>query len=73
MAISAFQKLMNELLQQFIKVNGRHPQTPKEMMDLQNEAVQFFNKTKGVPIEAKPPWHTGWTPKVVPGGKGIGR
>ena len=70
MAISAFQKLMNELLQQFIKVNGRHPQTPKEMMDLQNEAVQFFNKTKGVPPGPKEPPFQGFNPRVIEGGKG---
>ena len=46
MAVSAFQKVMNKLLQQFFKANGRHPQTPKEFMDLQNEAVQYFNRTK---------------------------
>ena len=36
MAVSAFQKLMNKLLQQFFKANVRHPQTPKEYIDLQN-------------------------------------
>jgi hypothetical protein len=71
MAVSAFQKLVNKLFQQFIKLNGREPQTPKEWMDIQNEAVQFFNKTKGVPPgPAKPPFQ-GWKPKVIPGGKGI--
>ena len=46
MAVSAFQKVVNKLFQQFIRQWGREPQTPKEWMDLQNEAVQYFNKTK---------------------------
>ena len=29
MAVSAFQKVVNELFQQFIKQWGREPQTPK--------------------------------------------
>ena len=49
MAVSAFQKVLNRLFKQFALRNGREPQTPKEWMDIQNEAVQFFNKTKGVP------------------------
>ena len=69
MAVSAFQKVLNRLFQQFALRNGRGPQTPKEFMDLQNEAVQFFNRTKGVPQEAKPPWHSGWKPEVIQGGK----
>ena len=71
MAVSAFQKLVNKLFREFALRHGREPMTPKEWMDLQNEAVRHFNKTKGAPTEAKPSWHTGWTPKVVPGGKGI--
>ena len=71
MAVSAFQKVMNKLLQQFVKVNGRPPQTPKEYMDLQNEAVQFFNRTKGVPPGPKKPPFQGWKPEVIQGGKGI--
>ena len=81
MAVSAFQKVMNQLLQQFVKVNGRNPQTPKEYMDLQNKAVQFFNKTKGDPKKLTPqsmineryraanPF-IGFKPKVIEGGKG---
>ena len=69
MAVSAFQKVLNRLFRQFTLLNGREPQTPKEWMDLQNEAVQFFNRTKGVPGGPKKPWHQGWTPKVIPGGK----
>ena len=71
MAVSAFQKVMNKLLQQFVKVNGRGPQTPKEYMDLQNEAVQYFNKTKGAPAQPKKPPFQGWKPEVIQGGKGI--
>ena len=68
MAVSAFQKILNRLFKQFALRNGRGPQTPKEFMDLQNEAVQYFNRTKGAP--AKPPFQ-GWKPEVIQGGKGI--
>jgi len=71
MAVSAFQKVVNKLFQQFIRQWGREPQTPKEWMDLQNEAVQYFNRTKGVPSTPKAPPFQGWKPKVIPGGKGI--
>ena len=72
MAVSAFQKLMNRLFREFTARMGREPQTPKEWMDLQNEAVQFFNRTKGVPPSAQE-YHRfqGWKPKVIKGGKGI--
>ena len=69
MAVSAFQKVLNGLFQQFIRQWGREPQTPKEWMDLQNEAVRYFNKTKGAPTKPKGPPFQGWTPKVIPGGK----
>jgi len=69
MAVSAFQKVLNRLFRQFALRNGREPQTPKEWMDLQNEAVQFFNRTKGVPPGPQKPPFQGWTPKVIPGGK----
>ena len=40
-------------------------------MDIQNEAVRHFNRTKGVPPgPAKPPFQ-GWKPEVIQGGKGI--
>ena len=71
MAVSAFQKVLNRLFQQFTRQWGREPQTPKEWMDLQNEAVQFFNKTKGVPPGPANPPFQGWNPKVIQGGKGI--
>ena len=69
MAISAFQKLVNKLFQQFTLRMGREPQTPKEWMDLQNEAVQYFNKTKGAPSKPKAPPFQGWNPKVIQGCK----
>ena len=71
MAISAFQRLVNKLFREFTLRMGREPQTPKEWMDIQNEAVNIFNKTKGVPPgPAKPPFQ-GWKPEVIQGGKGI--
>ena len=71
MVLSLFAKLKNKYFQEFIRIWGREPQSAKEWMSIQDNAVRELNKTKGVPTEAKPPWHTGWTPKVVPGGKGI--
>jgi hypothetical protein len=84
MAVSAFQKLVNKLFKQFALRHGREPQTPAEWMSIQNEAVQYFNKTKGVPgapteydditkkmwKDRKPPFQ-GFKPKVIQGGKGI--
>ena len=67
--ISKFQKLVNFLYKQFVKEMGREPATPKEIMDIQNEAVQYFNKTKGVPQGAPKPPFQGFTPKVIEGGK----
>ena len=69
MAVSAFQKVLNKLFREFALRNGREPQTAKEWMDLQDEAVQFFNRTKGVPPGPQKPPFQGWTPKVIPGGK----
>ena len=69
MAVSAFQKVLNRLFRQFALRNGREPQTPKEWMDIQNEAVNIFNKTKGVPPGPKKPPFQGFTPKVIEGGK----
>ncbi len=75
MAVSAFQRVLSRLFQQFIRLNGREPQTPKEWVDLQNEAVRLFNKTKGAPDifrpQPKKPPFQGWNPKVIQGGKGI--
>ena len=69
MAVSAFQKLVNKLFKQFTLHHGREPQTPAEWMSIQNEAVQYFNKTKGVPPGSKKPPFKGFTPKVIEGGK----
>ena len=48
--VSKFQKVINFLYKRFVQEMGREPATPKEIMDIQNEAVQYFNKTKGVPL-----------------------
>ena len=73
--VSKFQKVINFLYKRFVQEMGREPATPKEIMDIQNEAVQYFNKTKGVPLTSKKPAFQGFTPKVIEGGKskeGIG-
>ena len=67
--ISLFAKLRNKYFREFIEAWGRVPQTTKEWMTIQDNAVRELNKTKGVPQEAKPDWHTGWTPKVIQGSK----
>ena len=64
MAVSAFQKILNRLFKQFVNLNGREPMTPKEWMNIQNEAVQFFNRTKGVTTPKKEPFQ-GFKPKVI--------
>ena len=69
--LSLFAKLRNKYFQQFIRMWGREPQTPKEWMDIQDLAVRELNKTKGVPPGPQKPPFQGWTPKVIPGGKGI--
>ena len=70
MAVSAFQKILNRLFKQFVNLNGREPMTPKEWMNIQNEAVQFFNRTKGVTTPKKETFQ-GFKPKVIEGGKGL--
>ena len=64
------QKLLKQFLKEFIKINRRHPQTPGEWMEIQNQAVRHLNKTKGVPAGPKKPPFQGFTPKVIEGGKG---
>ena len=59
-----FQQLLKQFLQKFVKNMGRQPQTRKEWMDIQNEAVQYINKTKGVPKKDVPPFQ-GWRPEIV--------
>ena len=73
--VSKFQKVINFLYRRFVQEMGREPATPKEMMDIQNEAVRHFNKTKGVSEGPKKTPFQGFTPKVIEGGKskeGIG-
>ena len=68
MALSLFAKLRNKYFQQFIRMWGREPQSAKEWMSIQDNAVRELNKTKGVPKKDVPPFQ-GWTPKIIPGGK----
>ena len=71
MAVSLFQKILNRMFQQFVHRTGREPMTPSEWMSIQNSAVNYLNKTKGVPPGPQKPPFQGFTPKVIPGGKGI--
>ena len=59
------------MFQQFVHRTGREPMTPSEWMSIQNSAVNYLNKTKGVPPGPKKSPFQGFTPKVIPGGKGI--
>ena len=65
------QKLVQKYLRQFFAAEGRAPATPREWMNIQDDAVRELNKTKGIPGGVKKPWHQGWDPKVIQGGKGI--
>ena len=67
--VSKFQKVVNFLYRRFVQEMGREPATAKEIMDIQNEAVRYFNKTKGAPLTSKKPAFQGFTPKVIEGGK----
>ena len=74
MAISAFQQALNRLFKQFTLRMGREPQTPAEWMNIQNEAVRLFNKTKGDPQSMinqryRDARGIGFNPKVIQGGK----
>ena len=69
-------QLLEYFTKQFIKRVGRKPQTAAEMMSIQDDAVRYLNKTKGVPEGPKKPPFQGFTPKVIEGGKpkeGIGK
>ena len=44
-----FQKLFQKYLKRFFVTEGRGPGTPREWMDIQDDAVRELNKTKGVP------------------------
>ena len=73
--VSKFQKVVNFLYRRFVQEMGREPATTKEIMDIQDEAVRHFNKTKGVPQGAPKPSFQGFKPTVIEGGKskeGIG-
>jgi len=62
--MSLFQKIFQRFLRRFFTDMGRAPGTPKEWMDIQNEAVRHLNKTKGAPSIKKDPFQ-GWDPKIV--------
>ena len=67
--MNLFQQILQKLVKQFTRNMGRGPNTPFEWMEIQNEAVRMLNKTKGVPSGPKKPWHQGWKPKIIEGGK----
>ena len=74
MAVSAFQKLVNKLFKQFVLRHGREPGTPQEWISIQNEAVRFFNRTKGDPQSMinqryRDAMGIGFNPTVIHGGK----
>jgi len=71
MAASFFQKILNRMFKQFVQRTGREPMTPSEWMSIQNSAVNYLNKTKGVPPGPQKPPFQGWKPEVIQGGKGI--
>ena len=64
-----WKELLEYFTKQFIKSVGRKPQTPAEMMSIQNDVVRYLNKTKGVPEGPKKPPFQGFTPEVIQGGK----
>ena len=68
MAVSLFQKILNRMFQQFVNRTGREPMTPSEWMSIQNSAVNYLNKTKGVAPGPKKPPFQGFKPKVILGG-----
>ena len=74
MAVSAFQKLVKKLFKQFVLRHGREPGTPQEWISIQNEAVRFFNRTKGDPQSMinqryRDAMGIGFNPTVIHGGK----
>ena len=62
--MSLLQKLFQKYLRKFFLTEGRAPGTPREWMDIQDDAVREINKTKGVPKKDIPPFQ-GWNPKIV--------
>ena len=70
--LSFYKKVFDFFLKRFQTTKGRQPMNPAEYYGIEREAVNWVNKTKGqrLPGQAKPDWHTGWTPRVIEGGKG---
>ena len=66
---SLLTKLYQKYLREFFVTMGREPITPKEWMDIKNLAVREINAT--TTSKTKKPWHQGWNPTVIQGGKGI--
>ena len=64
-----YKQLLEYFTKEFIKRVGRSPQTPSEVMSIQDDVVRYLNKTKGVPEGPKKPPFQGFTPKVIKGGK----
>ena len=70
MAVSLFQKIFNRMLQQFVHRTGREPMNPSEWLSIQNSAVNYLNKTKGVaPGPKKPPFEGPGQLRVIKGVK----
>ena len=73
--MTLFQKAYQHFLRRFFLSRGREPLSVGEFKSIENEAVNWLNKTKGaqgLPGDApKTPPFQGWKPKVIPGGKGI--
>ncbi len=81
---SAFIELLEYFTKRFAEKMGREPQTPSELMSIQNDAVRHLNKTKGNPkklttqsminerYRAANPF-LGFKPTVVQGGGGWSR
>ena len=71
--MTLLQKLVQKYLKRFFAAEGREPITPREWMNIQDDAVRELNKTKGVPQrDLKTTLAYGWTPKVIQGGKKAG-
>ena len=70
--LTFYKKVFDFFLKRFQVTKGRQPMNPAEYYGIEREAVNWVNKTKGqrLPGQAKPDWHTGWTPRVIEGGKG---
>ena len=54
MALSLLAKLKNKYFQQFLRMWGRQPETRKEWLTIQDNAVRELNATKGVTGVKKP-------------------